>query len=159
MVIEEAVHIRGTRESVWQVIADIENLPGVLTGVVQIEMLERPSGGLVGLKWRETRMLFDKPAAVDRWITEAVENESYTVRAEDGGFEFVTTRRLTPDGKGTRLTESHETRPRGVIAWVMAIPMRLFFRGVIRKVLVQDLNEIKTAVEGKGANPNSPQQD
>jgi len=29
----------------------------------------------------------------------------------------------------------------------MSIPMRLFFKGVIKKALLQDLNDIKAAVE------------
>ena len=47
------------------------------------------------------------------------------------------------------LNESHETRPQGIVAHLKSIPMRLFFKGVIKKVLLQDLNDIKSAVEQK----------
>jgi hypothetical protein len=37
--------------------------------------------------------------------------------------------------------------PHGIVASVMSIPMRLFFKGVLRKAILQDLNDIKAAVE------------
>jgi len=45
------------------------------------------------------------------------------------------------------LRESHESKPQGIVAKLKAIPMRLFFKGVIKKALLQDLNDIKSAVE------------
>ena len=45
------------------------------------------------------------------------------------------------------LSEAHESRPQGLAAQLKAIPMRLFFRGVIRKHLLRDLHDIKLAVE------------
>lgn len=111
MIVEAEAIIQASRAETWAVITDLENTPKILSGVLQIEVLERPASGLVGLKWRETRMLFGKLAAVDKCITEAVENEFYTVQAQDGGFVFVTTKRLSSSGDGTRLKESHESRP------------------------------------------------
>jgi hypothetical protein len=92
-------------------------------------------------------MLFGRPATADKWITDAAENESYKTRAEDGGFVFLTTQRISEGSGGFTLTESHESKPRGVVATLMSIPMRLFFKGVIKKAVLQDLNDIKAAVE------------
>jgi hypothetical protein len=92
-------------------------------------------------------MLFGKPATVEKWITDAVENEFYQTRAEDGGFVFFTTKRISENGSNTTLTECHESQPQSIVARFMSIPMRLFFRGVIKKALLQDLNDIKSAVE------------
>jgi hypothetical protein len=118
-----------------------------MSGIENIEVLEKPSHGLVGLKWRETRMLFGKPATVEKWITDVAENEFYKTRAEDGGFVFVTTKRISQSGGGMMLSECHESKPQSIVANVMAIPMALFFKGVIKKALLQDLNDIKAAVE------------
>ena len=147
MIVEAQVTIDGSKAAAWAAITDIEHAAAFVSGIKGIEIVEKPASGLVGLKWRETRVLFGKPATAEKWITRAVENESYETKAEDGGFVFVTTKRLSQNGGGVTLTESHESRPQGIAASLMAIPMRLFFTGVIKKALLQDLNDIKAAVE------------
>lgn len=149
MIVEAQVSINGTAQAIWSIITDMDNASHIYSGIEKIEILEHPARGLIGLKWRETRILFGKPAAVEKWITDAVENESYTTRAEDGGFVFVTTKRITTSENGTILSESHESRPMTFTSKIMSIPMKLFFKGVVRKALLQDLNDVKTTVEGK----------
>jgi hypothetical protein len=147
MLVEVRVGIEGPRAAIWAVVADIENAAEILSGVEKIEVLEKPKTGLVGLKWRETRILFGKPASADKWITEAVENEFYKTRAEDGGFVFLSTLRIEQGSGGMTLTSVHDSQPQGLVARLMAIPMTLFFKGVAKKALLQDLNDIKAAVE------------
>ena len=147
MIVEAQVTINGSKEAIWAAITNIENASKIISGILNIEVLEKPANGLVGLKWRETRMLFGKPATAEKWIIEATENEFYKTKAEDGGFVFITTMRISENSGGITLTGSHETRPQGIGAKLMSIPMVLFFKGVIRKALLQDLNDIKSAVE------------
>ena len=47
------------------------------------------------------------------------------------------------------LTSSHDSQPRSVVARLMSIPMALLFKGVAKKAILQDLNDIKSAVEKK----------
>jgi carbon monoxide dehydrogenase subunit G len=147
MLVEAQVTINGSKEAVWAAITNIENASEIISGIEKIEVLEKPATGLVGLRWRETRMLFGKPATVEKWITDVAENESYTAKAEDSGFVFLTTVRISESAGGMTLTSSHDSRPQGIVARFMSIPMRLFFRGVIKKAVLQDLNDIKSAVE------------
>ena len=91
-------------------------------------------------------MLFGKPATVEKWITDAAENDFYKTRAEDGGFVFITTKRISESSGGVTLTECHESRPQSIKA-KLSIPMLFLFKGLIRKALMQDLNDIRTAVE------------
>jgi hypothetical protein len=147
MIVEAQVTIHATRAAIWDAMTNIENAAEIISGIENIENLERPANGLVGLKWRETRILFGKPAAVDKWITEAVENECYKTKAEDGGFVFITTNRIAEGSGGMNLISSHDSQPQGFVAKLQTLPMALFFKGVIRKAILQDLNDIKTAVE------------
>jgi hypothetical protein len=148
MIVEAQVTINGSRAATWAAITDIENAAEIIRGIEKIEVLERPASGLVGLKWRETRILFGKPATADKWITDAAENAFYTTRAEDNGFVFVSTMTIADGGGGgVTLTSAHDSRPQGIVARFMSVPMRLFFKGVIRKAVLQDLNDIKSAVE------------
>ena len=70
----------------------------------------------------------------------------YRTRAESDGFVFLTTLGLAEDGRGgVVLTSSHDSRPQTLKARVMAIPMGLLFRGVVRKAVLQDLEDYKAA--------------
>ena len=147
MIVDAEVTIRGSRTAVWAVLADLEHAATTFSGIEQIDILERPIAGLVGLKWRETRILFGKPAAVEKWITEAAEPDYYSARAESDGFGFISTKRLSEHDGVLTLSESHESQPQTLMARLQMIPMALFFKGTIRKAILQDLNDLKSAVE------------
>ncbi len=119
MLVEAQVTIKGSKPAIWAAITDIENAAEIISGIESIEVLEKPANGLVGLKWRETRMLFGKPAAADKWITDAVENEFYKTRAESDGFVFLTTLRIAESSGGVTLTSSHDSRPQSLVARVL----------------------------------------
>ncbi len=107
MIVEAQVTINGSKAAIWAAITNIENASETISGIENIEVLEKPANGLVGLRWRETRML----------------------------------------SGGITLTESHESKPQGIVAKLMSIPMGFLFKGVAKKALLQDLNDIKSAVE------------
>src|SRR5262249_4475658 len=138
--------IHGSKAATWSAITDIEHAADIISGIEKIEVLEKPAHGLVGLRWRETRMLFGKPETVEKWITEAAEGEFYTTRAESDGFVFLTTMRISESSDGITLTSSHVTEPQGLAARMQALPMFLF-KGVVKKAILQDLNDIKSVVE------------
>ena len=146
MLVEAQVTINGSKAAIWAAITDIANASEIISGIENIEVLEKPANGLVGLRWRETRMLFGEPATVEKWITDAAENEFYKTRAEDRGVVFITTLRISQSSGGITLTSSHDSKPQGIVARLMSIPMVLF-KGVVKKALLQDLNDIKSAVE------------
>jgi hypothetical protein len=151
MIVRAQVTINGSKAAIWAAITDIARAAEIISGIEKVEVLERPPSGLVGLRWRETRMLFGEPATAEKWITDAAPNEFYKTRAEDGGFVFLTTMRISDNGRsehggGVTLASSHETRPQGIVARIKSLPMFLF-KGVIKKAILQDLNDIKVAVE------------
>jgi len=146
MLVEARITINAPKSAIWAAITDIENAAEIISGIEKIEIVEKLATGLVGLRWRETRVLFGKPATVEKWITDATENEFYTTQAEDGGFVFLTTKRISHSSDGTTLAESHESKPQTIKAR-LSVPMLFLFKGVIKKALLQDLNDIKAAVE------------
>ena len=146
MLVEAKINIAASRSAVWTVITDIENAADILSGVEKVEIVEKPASGLVGTRWRETRMYFGKPATVGKQITEAVENDFYRTSAQDSGFEFLATLSIAETADGVTLTSSHDTQSQGFVAKLKSMPM-IFFKGVIRKALLQDLQDIKTAAE------------
>ena len=149
MFVEAQVTINGSKAAIWAAITDIEHASETISGIENIEVLEKPATGLVGLRWRETRMLFGKPATAEKWVTDAVENEFYKTRAEDNGFVFITTIRMSESGGGITLTSSHDSQPQGFAAKLMSLPMGLLFKGVAKKAILQDLSDIKSVAEQK----------
>jgi len=150
MTVEAEVTIKGTTAAVWSAITDIGHAAESISGIEKIELIEQPKDGLVGLRWRETRIYFGKPATVEKHITEAVDNRFCTTQAESDGFVFLSTMTLSESGSGVTLTSSHDTRPQGLVARLKSIPMPLF-RGILKKALLQDLTDIKTLVERRGS--------
>src|SRR5436190_4808158 len=116
MLVEAQVTINGSKAATWAAITNIENAAEIISGIENIEIVEKPANGLVGLRWRETRMLFGKPATVEKWITEAAENAFYKTRAEDNGFVFLSTMSISERSGGITLTSSHESKPQGLVA-------------------------------------------
>jgi hypothetical protein len=80
MLVEAEVTIDGSKAAIWAVITNIANAAETISGIKNIEVLEKPANGLVGLRWRETRMLFGKPAIAEKLITEAAENQFYKTK-------------------------------------------------------------------------------
>ena len=148
MKVEGQVTINGNISAVWTAITNIRDAAEIINSVEKIEMLNQPVSGLVGLKWRETRMYFGKPASIEKWITDAVENKFYTTRAEMNGLIFLTTMAICEHGSCDRLTSSHETKSLGILARLKSLPM-IFFRGMLGKAIVLDLNDMKKAIEHK----------
>jgi hypothetical protein len=148
MKVDAHIKILGDKSNVWKTITNIKDFPNVLSGVEKIDLLNQPSNGLVGLKWRETRMYFGKPSAIDKWVVDAVENEHYKTRAEMDGFIFLTTMTVSQVDDSTTLTSTHETKAEGFIAKLKSLPM-IFFKGTLKKAILKDLTEIKVVVEQK----------
>lgn len=148
MVVEAQVTINASKAAVWAEITDIENASETISGIEKIDVVARPANGLVGLRWRETRMYFGKPATVEKHVTDAAENEFYKTRAESDGFVFLSTMRISESSGGVTLTSSHDSKPQGIAARLKSIPMPLFKR-MVKKALLQDLHDIKSAIERK----------
>lgn len=148
MIVEEHVTINKNKTEVWAAITDIRHASKIISAIEKVEILNEPENGLVGLKWRETRMYFGKPSAIDKWITDAVENKFYKTKAEMDGFIFLTTLSISESGDNIILTSTHETKSQGIIAKIKSLPM-IFFKGILRRAILKDLNDIMTAVENK----------
>jgi hypothetical protein len=147
MEVSAELRITGTRAAVWAVASDVEGWARIVQGVRGIEIVTRPATGLTGLRWKETRLLFDKPETVEKWVTESVDQEFFTSRAEQDGFVFTTSLRLTEQGGGVLVTSTHRTDTQTLGARLRALPLFLF-KGMFRKVILADLQDFKTAVEG-----------
>jgi len=147
MKLKVQIIINSSKEEVWKVISDIENSHNTIRGIEKIEILERQENEFIGLKWRETRTMFGQKATEVMWITDAVENEYYTTRAESHGAIYKTDLMLSNNGDSTELVMSFSAELITFKAKLMSL-MGFLFIGATKKALREDLEDIKTTVEG-----------
>lgn len=147
MRIELDIAINGTKEEIWKVISDIENSVTTIEGIENIEILEKPNSGLVGLKWIETRKLFGKTATETMWITESAENSHYHTRAESHGAIYTTRLSISEHNRGSLLTMEFSSKTLNFGAKLMSVIFGSLFKNATKKAVVKDLEDIKNAVE------------
>ena len=147
MKFEAKTHISGTKEAVWQVITNIDESVKNIGAIQEIEVLERPPSGIVGLKWRETRTMFGREATEVMWITDSKENDYYQTRAESHGAIYVSKLQIVQSGDGVDLTMSFDGQAQTFMAKIMSVIPGILFKSATEKALLQDLEDIKSTVE------------
>jgi carbon monoxide dehydrogenase subunit G len=147
MQVSVNIEISSSKEKVWAAITDIENCINFISSIIDLEVLNKPEDSFVGLKWKETRLMFGKKASETMWITDAVENEYYCVRAESHGSVYITKISLSEIENNTLLTMSFSAQAQTTFAKLISAIMGIFIKGSMEKELKRDLADIKKYVE------------
>jgi uncharacterized membrane protein len=147
MNVTETIQINGPSDAVWKTITDIDNCKNVISAIMNVDVLERPENGLVGLKWQETREMFGKEATETMWITDASADEFYATRAESHGSVYISKLSLSQDGEITNLTMSFTGEPQTFTAKLLSTLMAPMIKSSLKKALAKDLSDIKNFVE------------
>lgn len=150
MNITVSEEINAPRERVWEIVTDIDGWVDTISGIIAVDIINRPASGIVELKWRETRELFGKEAVETMWITAAEENSWYETRAENHGAIYSTRISLKDAQEKTVLTMTFTSQPTTFVSKLMSF-MGYLFRGTMRKMLQKDLGDIRRAAEVDGA--------
>ena len=143
------ININGSKENVWRVISDIEHSAENISGIEKIEILNKPSDTLTGLKWIETRTLFGKTATETMWITESDENKFYKTRAESHGAVYISHLKITGAEELTNLSMEFNSLAQTFGARIMGFIFGWLFKKATIKAVNQDLMDIKSIVENK----------
>jgi len=149
MNIKAEATIKGTKENIWKVITDIENAPANIKAIESVEILEKPEGTLVGLKWTDTRTLFGKTAKETMWITEAEDYKYYKTRAESHGAIHLSNTYIKEMEGATILGIEFTSKPQTFGAKVMAAILGFMFKNATKKAFLKDLENIREVVEKK----------
>ena len=148
MKAQSSIQINAPKEKVWKVVSNIENAAKTISGIQSVEILN-PAGSnsMIGLKWKESRLMFGKEQWETMWVTDSSENEFYKVRAESHGSVYLTNVTLEDSNGNTQLTMDFESIPQSISAKVMAFLMGFMMKNMIKKAFLKDLEDIKKAVE------------
>ncbi len=147
MNVSVSIDINASAQEVWRVITDIEHSPNTINGIEKIEILQQPTDSLIGLKWRETRTMFGKEATEVMWITDAMENKYYQTRAESHGSVYISKLMITQANAGIVLSMVFDGQAQSFGARLMYGVMGFMLKNATKKALMQDLQDIKRAVE------------
>jgi len=141
------IYIEQPVERVWQAITDIENCQAMISGIIGLEVLYQPDNQFVGLKWKETRLMFGKEATETMWVTDAVENKYYQTRAESHGSVYISRLSVESQGSGTVLTMAFTGQAQSLIMKILSLLMTPFMKKPMVNMLDQDLQDIKVYLE------------
>ena len=147
MHLQVTVPVNASKHDVWQVVADIENAANTISAIDKIEVLEKPSQGLVGLKWRETRTLFGKTATETMCVTNAVEDQFYSTEARSHGAVYKSRIQVSDKGGTTLLSMDFDAEPNSFGAKLLSATIGVMFKNATKKALLKDLEDVKAAAE------------
>ncbi len=148
-----AVTVKAPKRVVWSLISDVEGSASTISGIEEIEILERPTSGLLGLKWRETRTLYGKSATETMWITEVDEGSHYRTEARSHGSIYRTDVRVADAPGGTVLRMELTAEATTVPAKILSVALGGMIRRSVGKALLRDLEDVKRAAESQAAEP------
>lgn len=149
MEVSVQLEVNATKEAVWSVISDIEHSAENIRGIESIEVLEKPAHGLVGLKWREKRIMFGKEAYETMWITEAEENSHYQTRAESHGAVYISRLSVEDKDGGCILTMGFKGEAQTLGAKISDVIFSGMMKKSTEKALYEDLEDIKKVAEAR----------
>jgi hypothetical protein len=148
MQIQCQVPIHASKADIWAAITDLRGSVDRISGIEEVEILEEPADGLVGLKWRETRTLFGKTATETMWITKAVPEAYYQTRAESHGAVYISKMAIVEENGQNHLRMEFRGEAQTFFAKIMSALMGAMMKGATQKAMQQDLEDIKASLEG-----------
>lgn len=138
------------RGAVWEALTDLAGMERVLSGVSKVEVVTEGSFG-VGTRWRETRRMFGKEATEEMWVTACEPPERYVVEADSHGTHYVSEWVLRADGPtATTVRMTFTAVAPGGVTGLLARLLGGVGARAVSKAVAKDLDDIASAVEGRG---------
>ena len=122
-----------------------------LYGINEVEILEKPKKGLVGLKWKETRTLFGKQLPRSCELRKQLRIYPTKTQAESHGAVYTTQLSLSGQNNTTTFTMSFNSESQTFGAKLMSATIGFLFKNATKKALMHDLSDIKLAVKDRGS--------
>lgn len=137
--------IAAARESVFGALADLPRWPERISGITRLELLtEGPVR--VGTRFRETRVMFGRPATEEMTVAELAPPDRLVLTAANHGTDCRIVHVLTTAGERTRLTLTFEGLPRTLAARLLA-PIGMLMKRTVRNQIARDLSDLRRSIE------------
>jgi len=144
-----ASDIDAPRKRVFEMFTELDKAAERINAIESVEVLtDGPFG--VGTRWRETRKMMGGKATEEMEIVACDPPNGYTAVATSHGIEYRATFAFTEPSEGrTRVELEFVSTPKTFFAVVMS-PMAALMSGAMKKMMQQDLDDLKAAVERGG---------
>jgi len=147
MIVTAHTSIKAPIAEVFALFTDFNNLQRNVSAITKIEFLQGDGEAKVGMKWRETRVMFGKEATEEMWITGIEQDKSYTVESESHGTKYHSVYTFTDEGDGaTDVTMKFRGTPLTFTAKLMSL-LFVAFKGAAVKALQKDMDDLKKILE------------
>lgn len=135
---------------VFQIASDFANLPSSIPGIIAVEMLtEGPVGK--GTRFKESRKFGGRTATETMEVAEWTPPHGYVLTARSCGTSYRSEIRIEAEGAaGARVTMDFTGKPVTFLAKLMT-PLGALMKGTMRKLMEQDLADLKAAAERAAA--------
>jgi uncharacterized protein YndB with AHSA1/START domain len=147
--ITASVWIDATPERVFAIATDFGGCAEWLSGVKETRLLTPGPIG-AGTKFSETRQIGSREVTEEMTVSAYDPPRSYTLQCDSHGMSLSSVLMFEADRGGTIVSMDTQVRPVSFGAKLMS-PMMGMMAGKMRKHLVQDLHDLKTAAEKTGA--------
>jgi hypothetical protein len=148
-------HVEAPPETVFDVATDLAHAAEHVRGIEKIELLTPGPIG-VGTKWRETRTMMGHEATETLEIKAFDRPRKYVVGCESCGCYFESTFSFAPRGSATDVTLDVHTRALTLMAKIMSPLGNLMMGKTMRKLLDDDLEDVKRVAESRAGTPVTP---
>jgi hypothetical protein len=137
--------IEASPADVFEVVTDLDSATDRISAITNLEVLSDGPFG-VGTRWRETRVMFRKEHTEEMWVTEFEPGRAYTTEAHSCGSVYHCTMSVEPDGTGSILAMTFDSRPMTFMAKLMS-PLCFLFNGAMVKCIEKDFDDIQSSLE------------
>lgn len=149
MDVQASIAVNAPPEAVWSVVTDIEGSQRTISGIEEVEILERPSPGIRGLKWKETRTIGGKKAVETMWITDVDDGSYYVAEARSRGSVYRTKVSVSETAGRTILSMDFTAEPVSFLAKAFSVLLGPLMKRSIKKAFQKDLEDSKAAAESR----------
>ena len=133
-----AVYAESTNVAQWaEIIPAIDKIEILTTGPIKI-----------GSRFKETRLMFGRPATEEMEFIEMDEPNGYVLLAESHGSRYRTEYKFESVAEGTRLTMTFNAEPLTFFAKIMSVLMKPMLKKMMQ-LCGKDLDALKAHVESK----------
>lgn len=144
--------IEASAARVWDLVSDIDGSADRISAISSIEVLHRPeNGSMLGLKWRETRVMFGRQTVETMCISAIEPGKWYETHAQSCGSAYtsrISVAHLADAASTTsQISFSFVGHPLTWWARILSVIFTPVMTLSIRGAIAQDLKDIKTAAE------------
>lgn len=141
--------VNAPAEKVFDACTDFASAAERVSGIKSVEMLtEGPTR--VGTRFKETRVIMKKEATETMEVVALEPGRSVTLSACSCGMDYKTTFEFQPAGDGaTDILFTMDSKPLTFGARILAPIMGLMMGGMMKKLIAQDIADIKDWVESR----------